>query len=387
LFLIGAAARFGGYLCVFAIVGMVVFRLLARARLPAEPAPAGGAVASWRAALERRAARGGLLACSALVVFDLVRLWEQIKGFSGADPATLELAGVILGGTLWGSGWKLQVAAAGAAGLCFGAAARRWPAAWPLAGGLALLVAVSRPLTGHALEQGSWLSLPAILQAIHVLAGAVWMGTLFAVLAIGWRGARSLPAPRRTAAIAALVAGFSPVALSAVTALFMAGAATSFLYLDSLGALFATGYGLVLLAKIGGFALVAAAGYFNWQKVRPVLEAAARLGGAAGETGAVAGGAGADRGAQAGEKDVVAGGADADRRAQAGGENVAAGGEAADRRAQAGEKDVVAGGEDADRRAQAGEALLLRAASLELAIAVAVLALTAVLVALPMPAG
>ena len=349
MFLIGAAARFGGYLCVFAIVGMVVFRLLARARLPAEPAPAGG-VARWQAALERRAARGGLLACSALVVFDLVRLWEQIKGFSGADPATLELAGVILDGTLWGSGWKLQVAAAGAAGLCFAAAARRWPAAWPLAGGLALLVAVSRPLTGHALEQGSWLSLPVILQAVHVLAAAVWIGTLFAVLALGLRGARSLPAPRRTAAIAALVAGFSPVALSAVTALFMAGAATSFLYLDSFGSLFATGYGLVLLAKVGGFALVAAAGYFNWQKVRPVLDAAARQGDAAGKLGA-AGGADADRGAQSGETGAVA------------------------------------GGSDADRRAQAGEALLLRAASLELAIAVAVLALTAVLVALPMPAG
>jgi putative copper export protein len=130
----------------------------------------------------------------------------------------------------------------------------------------------------------------------------------------------------------------------------MAGAATSFLYLDSFGSLFATGYGLVLLAKVGGFALVAAAGYFNWQKVRPVLDAAARQGDAAGKLGA-AGGADADRGAQSGETGAVA------------------------------------GGSDADRRAQAGEALLLRAASLELAIAVAVLALTAVLVALPMPAG
>ena len=350
LFLIGAAARFGGYLCVFTIVGMVVFRLLVRARLPAEPAPTGAAM-SWQAVLERRAARYGLLACSALVVFDLVRLWEQIKAFSGADPATLELAGVILGGTLWGSGWKLQVAAAAGAGLCFAAAARRWPAAWPLAGGLALLAAVSRPLTGHALEQGSWLSLPVILQAVHVLAGAVWIGTLFAVLAIGLPGARSLPAPRRTAAIASLVAGFSPVALSAATALFMAGAATSFLYLDRPRSLFATAYGLVLLAKIGGFAVVAAAGYFNWQKVRPVLEAAARQGAGAGETGAAAGATDADR------------------------------------RLPAGESDVVSGGVDADRRAQAGEATLLRAASLELAIAVAVLALTAVLVALPMPAG
>ena len=71
-----------------------------------------------------------------------------------------------------------------------------------------------------------------------------------------------------------MVAAFSPVALGAATALFIAGCATSFLYLGSPGAVFSTAYGVVLVAKVIGFGAVVAAGYYNWKRVGPRLEAA-----------------------------------------------------------------------------------------------------------------
>lgn len=257
-----------------------------------------------------------MLAGFTLVALDLGRLWHQTYAFYGGfEPITLELVSTIANDTLWGSGWKLQALSAAVVGVGFGALRRGWPAAWVAAAPAGLVTMASRPLTGHAVEQGSWLSLPALLQMVHVLGAALWIGTLLAMTAVGLRRLDRLDEPLRAPVIAALVSSFSPLALSAAAALFVAGCATSFQYLGGFTVVFTTVYGRVLGAKVLAFGAVIGLGYYNWQRVRPAVEASSEP--------------------------------------------------------------------DSDR----ARALLLRTAGAELCVALVVLALTAVLVALPMPMG
>jgi copper transport protein len=202
-------------------------------------------------------------------------LWHQAWSFYGGfEPITLELAGTIANQTSWGTGWKMQVGAALAAVVAFGMARRGRSFAWPFVAVCVVANLVARPLTGHAVEQGSFLSLPAILQMVHVSGAALWLGTLLALAAVGLRRSAELEAGERARVVAALVNGFSPLALAAATALFVAGAATSFLYLGSFEAAYGTVYGRVLLGKLAAFVAVLALGYHNWRRTRPRLDAA-----------------------------------------------------------------------------------------------------------------
>jgi putative copper export protein len=210
-----------------------------------------------------------------LTAVELARAWHQTYSFYGGfEPITLELVRAITDDTLWGSGWKVQLVSAAAAAVMLAAAARSWPGAWPAAAAAVAIAVVARPLTGHAVEQGSWFSLPAILQAVHIGGASLWIGTLLTLTAIGVRRSAALPAAFRASAVALMVTKFSPLALGAATSLFVAGCATSFIYVGSVVAMLSTSYGLALLAKMGAFGVVLALGYFNWQRTRPRLDAA-----------------------------------------------------------------------------------------------------------------
>jgi putative copper export protein len=74
------------------------------------------------------------------------------------------------------------------------------------------------------------------------------------------------PAP-----VAALVSAFSPFALGGAALLALTGVVTTVLYLHTVSDLWTTRYGLTLLLKIALAGTVAAAGYVNWQHVRPRL--------------------------------------------------------------------------------------------------------------------
>ncbi len=228
---------------------------------------------AWCEAVERKLALQGIIAGFLLVACDLGRVWHQTYAFFGGfEPITLEAIRTITNETLWGSGWKLQVIAATFAVIAFVAAYWSCPAAWLFTWLLVIIATISRPLTGHAVEQGSWLSLPAILQAVHVMGAATWIGTLGTVVFVGLRHVACLDPRNRVRVVAVVVNAFSPVALTAATALFIAGTATSFMYLGSPGAIIGTTYGRVLLAKLLGFMAVVAVGFFNWQRVRPSLD-------------------------------------------------------------------------------------------------------------------
>jgi len=312
---------------VFLLVGVVVFRGILTSTLRGLDADNNGVPAAWAGDIDVELSRWGMFAAFTLVALDLGRAWHQTYAFYGGfEPITAELVSTIVNDTLWGSGWKLQVVSAAIAAVAFAGAYRAWPLAWKVALLGAMVTPLFRPLTGHAMEQGSMLSLPVILQAVHVAAAAVWLGTLCVMTVIGMRRTRALAAGDRGRVVAAMVGNFSPLALSAATALFLAGCATSFIYIGSPEAVYSTVYGRVFAAKFIGFCAVLGLGYFNWQKVRPRLDAALH-----------------DFGSTAAAPEGAA--------------QVAA------------------------------DVLLLRAAALELMLAALVLGLTAILVALPMPTG
>ena len=128
-----------------------------------------------------------------------------------------------------------SVAAAGLV-LVVALVAPRTPPAAVAAAGIAAVGLVARTIGGHM----SASALGAVAIAIHVLAAAMWCGTLAAlVLTVDHRGQWARVLPR-----------FSELSLWCVIALLAGGVTGALVAVDSASQLFATGYGRVLLIKI-----------------------------------------------------------------------------------------------------------------------------------------
>ena len=262
---LAAAARFLGFVGTLLVVGAAAFRFgVARTIGPSVPFLAADGL--HRAA--RLGAASGLLLLGALPL----KLFAQARSFlESGEPLTRELLGAVLG-TAWGKGWKAQAVAGILVVAGFTAARLRpWPG-WLLAGLAATAVVLAAPLTGHAVGSdrgGAW-GFP--LNALHVLAGGAWLGTLAVVLVAG------LPATRRDGlvdpgTVANLIHAFSPIALFSACIAILAGSVLGFLYLEgSIAALFASRYGRTLLLKLGALAGVLSLGAYNWRIQRRRLD-------------------------------------------------------------------------------------------------------------------
>lgn len=276
-----ALPRWGGYLGTFLVIGACVFRFaVLRAWMGAHAEDE--AVA---AALARRAALCGLAGACLLLAAIGPRLWFQAAGFvDPGQPIDRELLALVLGETAWGRGWMSQFAAAIVATLGFLIAVLvpRW--GWIGAGIGATLVALAAPLTGHAVSEAAGRS-GVVLDALHVLGGGAWLGTLAVTLLAGLQVFRRLPDAEHGRFAARLIAAFSPVALVGATLVVLAGAALSWRYLggtvaERLAALTGSAWGRALLFKIATLGGVAALGAWNWRVLLPTLgtaDAAGRL--------------------------------------------------------------------------------------------------------------
>jgi hypothetical protein len=71
--------------------------------------------------------------------------------------------------------------------------------------------------------------------------------------------------------VGALVRSFSPTALGFAGVLVLTGVFATWLHGGSVGALLGSDYGRLLLLKLGAFALVLAAGAYNFRRVLPTL--------------------------------------------------------------------------------------------------------------------
>lgn len=220
--------------------------------------------------LRNRAARWGMLGATLLVITAFARLYLQARSFlEPEDSVTLEfLHGLVTNGA-WGRGWLLQLLAGALAGLAYFLAWLHGRLGWALVLVAASLVALAAPLTGHAMGSaaGRW-GYP--LDLVHFLAAASWIGTLFVLAASGlWSSFPSGGAVRHRLG-AALVHGFSPVALVAGILAMSAGVFLAWKYIGgSIPALWTSRYGKTLLLKTASLAGVAAVGAYNWRVVRP----------------------------------------------------------------------------------------------------------------------
>jgi putative copper export protein len=124
---------------------------------------------------------------------------------------------------------------------------------------------------GHSAihEQRAWL---APLLALHLAVVAFWFGSLLPLYAVS--------RTERAQVAADIVDDFSRIAIWLVPAIFLAGLGMALLLVER-WATFREGYGLLLLAKIGGFAALMALAALNKWRYGPAL---AEGGGAAVES-------------------------------------------------------------------------------------------------------
>lgn len=249
---LGATGRGAAYVAGFLIIGLAAF-----AERIAGPSPHSSSI---RAATFL-AARIALL----LLAAHVWRLYAQTYSLFGVEePVTFEAIRLVVLETRWGTGWMAQIALAAAGfGLLYGVrreSAARWTRFLAAA-----LVGISFGFTGHTMSQGGSVALNVAVQAVHVLAGGTWLGTLAVLL---WR--RSDVSPE---VFADWVARFSPMAIGAVAALLLSGTVTTITYLDPLARLWTTPYGWTLLAKVAFVLVIGGAGAYNWRVLKPRVRA------------------------------------------------------------------------------------------------------------------
>lgn len=149
---------------------------------------------------------------------------------------------------------------------------------------LGLAAAASLGLGGHAGAASElWLTAPASLG--HVLAMAAWFGGLGILLWLVPRTTRRLEQAGRSALLAQLVGRFSLLAIAAVAVLLFTGVIQSVVHLAEVAELWESGFGRAILIKIVLFAGLISFGWYNRQRLRPRLAAAAAEGAAPGRAG------------------------------------------------------------------------------------------------------
>jgi putative copper resistance protein D len=121
------------------------------------------------------------------------------------------------------------------------------------------------PGTSHAAARVSGRSTLLVLDAIHQVAAWVWIGGLAHLVVIAARGGETWPP--------ALLRRFSAQALVSVSALVLAGGALSFVYLDGLGGLLGTAYGVMVLTKVSVLGALLVLGALNFFVVRRLVGA------------------------------------------------------------------------------------------------------------------
>jgi copper transport protein len=194
-----------------------------------------------------------------------------------AGPGDL---GTLLGDTRAGTAWWIQAGALAAGALA--AVAVRWRGSSPpadpgraLALGLPPTVAIAAiSWAGHG-SSGPDRTANVVIDALHGLATAAWLGGLVGLSVLAIPATRALGRDDRVRLGAGVVVRFSALALGAVGLLVVTGVYRALAELGSAADLVDTGYGRALLVKLGLFAAMLGTGAYNRMVVHPRLERAA----------------------------------------------------------------------------------------------------------------
>lgn len=256
------------YLGTFLVVGLVVFELLV---LHVSP----GAAPMLRRRLQRVRAGAVVVAGVALVAaVPLTTAWQAGAGLTAVVDTTTWTTGITsdtaVSGGLGLLGLIVATAIAPRAG-------RDTRATWPagLALGASTLALGALLLVGHTRTFGpAWLVLPS--DALHVAAGAVWLGGVTGLVLVLAPSAGV--DPRRAGTT---VARFSELGAWLVLVLALTGVTLGWRTLGTVEALFGTDYGRTLLVKAGLALCVVAIAAWNRYRLVPAVTTGAPGSGAA----------------------------------------------------------------------------------------------------------
>jgi len=149
-------------------------------------------------------------------------------------------------------------------------AVQRWTSnarSWPALASVVLIIA-SFWFDGHTVSKG-FRPLHALVNSVHVAAGAVWVGGVVAIAVVVWSRYQSHEPMR----VVELVVRFSKIATIALASVVVAGGVMAFLVLDSFGELTGTPWGKILLLKTAAVGLAMTGGAYNHFRLLPSLEA------------------------------------------------------------------------------------------------------------------
>jgi hypothetical protein len=146
----------------------------------------------------------------------------------------------------------------------FAVAQRGANAGWVLAA-IGFLVALLRNLFLGQIKD--------LANPLHVLAGGLWIGTLFVMLVAGISVVLTHEVARdqRGTMVSDMVHSFSPLALTAAGVLVLFGVIIAWEHLHVLSNLWSSPYGVALIVKLCFVATVFALGAWNWRRQRPSL--------------------------------------------------------------------------------------------------------------------
>lgn len=185
-------------------------------------------------------------------IWDADALWETVNGSYGIATALR----VVAGGLWWAAAWMVarDITRSGSA-----------PATVPPAASIGALAGVlSFSFVGHTVSEGPrWLH--SLVDVVHVAAAGVWVGGVAALAMVARRRARE------SRAVAPVAARFSVSATIALVAVSLAGIALGVIIADEPADLWSTGWGRLLLVKVGVVVVAAIGGGYNHRVIVPAL--------------------------------------------------------------------------------------------------------------------
>lgn len=248
------------------------------------------------AAAAHRVRRLGIAASIAFLLASAARFLTESYALHGGSDGWSATGLVRTASIAWGRAWALTFLAMVVVLVTLaarrarrdvadasGAAGEPTPASPPhprgghdmLLGLAALVAAVGPATTGHAAGAAALMPLAVLVDWLHVIGAACWIGGLAAMALAAAPAALAQPAGGRTAALAWLIAAFHALALPAIVLVTASGLGSAWLRVGSWQALMSTNYGDLLLFKLYLVGLAALLGAYHWHRVRPRLARAA----------------------------------------------------------------------------------------------------------------
>ena len=213
----------------------------------------------------------GLGAAVGLILVLPLILLDQILLFRDPFSSIWAELDLLVTATTWGRMWQLQMLSGILATVAFrNVRARRAPRiSWRFAAATTLFCAIIPALSGHSAGVNRFYVLAVGADALHVISAGAWLGTLGALVVV-------VRAAVKRGAVASdvlpgAVVGFSPLALLSAGTLVGTGLFATWLHVGSLGGLFGSTYGRLLLAKVALVGIAAGLGAYNWRRVTPRL--------------------------------------------------------------------------------------------------------------------